>query len=160
MKKNLHPLQPVWQNMKARCLNERDPAYRNYGGRGISVCSRWTESARVPGSRRSAGFQNFLDDMGPRPEGSTLDRVDNTLGYSPENCEWRTRAQQVRNRRSYGEVDLKWVSLNKGKWGKPYISRFRHPESREIVSCGWYDTATAAHLAACATRLETYWRIR
>lgn len=77
-----------WKSMKARCRNPRVPDYPRYGGRGITVCDRWYES-----------FDAFLADMGDRPDGLTLDRIDNDRGYEPGNCRWATKSDQSRNRR-------------------------------------------------------------
>ena len=79
-----------WSTMRTRCLNPHCKEYPYYGGRGITICERWLNS-----------FENFLADMGPRPEGKTLDRWPNNDGnYEPGNCRWATWSQQRTNQRS------------------------------------------------------------
>ena len=83
-----HSLYRVWAGMKSRCTDKQHPKYANYGGRGITVCDRW------------ASFPAFLEDMGERPEGTSIDRVDNNGDYEPSNYRWATGEQQARNKRS------------------------------------------------------------
>jgi hypothetical protein len=79
----------IWKEMRSRCSNPRHARYKDYGGRGISVCERWQRS-----------FASFLEDMGRRPApGLTLDREDNNGDYEPGNCRWATVAEQNRNQR-------------------------------------------------------------
>ena len=82
------PTYSSWAGMVSRCTNPNQPGWKYYGARGITVCDRWRT------------FDNFLADMGERPDGKTLDRKDNDGNYEPGNCQWATPTEQVRNRRS------------------------------------------------------------
>ncbi|WRQ05483.1 Rz-like spanin [Ralstonia phage AhaGv] len=96
----------AWGNMLCRCNNPNIPKHKDYGGRGIAVCERWTS------------FKNFLADMGERPDGMTLERIDVNGNYEPGNCRWATPLEQSRNTRSNSMLSLFGVSACKSHWAQ------------------------------------------
>ena len=118
--------------MIRRCENPRHPYFADYGGRGIQVCSRWRESAAA-----------FAADMGPRPDGTSLDRIDNDKGYSPDNCRWATRSEQrasqrpptYKGRKNAKLYELGGESMTLYQWGKK-LGVSRHLLDTRIAK-GW-----------------------
>lgn len=106
-----------WTNMMTRCYNPNVREYGAYGGRGIVVCDRWHQ------------FENFLEDMGERPEGLTLDRKDVKGNYEPENCQWADRVTQSRNRMSTINVTVGDKTQCLKDWSEelsvPYTTLYR-----------------------------------
>ena len=118
-----HALYSTWMNIKSRCNDPNDPAYSTYGGRGITVCARWLD-----GDDAKTAFECFLDDVGERPPGTSIDRTDNNKGYQPDNIRWASQIDQARNRRS----------------NRPVIrgdgARFSTmKEAAEVSGCRWWD---------------------
>ena len=95
--------------MKQRCYNPKCSQFKNYGGRGIKVCDRWLESV-----------QNFIDDMGLKPEGLSIDRIDNNGNYEPSNCRWATPKQQRNNQRTCRPLTFKGITKPLRDWAHEY----------------------------------------
>jgi site-specific DNA-cytosine methylase len=115
----------AWQTMRLRCHEPTNPAYKDYGGRGIEVCERWRDSP-----------QAFLDDMGPKPSPKhEIDRIDNSKGYSPENCRWVTRSENSRNRRSNRWIEYHGQRKTIAEWSE--ITGIPHDTLIKRLEAGW-----------------------
>lgn len=102
------PEYAVWTSLRNRCSNPRHHAWKDYGGRGITVCERWQHS-----------FEAFLGDMGPRPTAAhQIDRIDNDGPYSKDNCRWATVREQARNRRSCVYLEYGGKLLTQSEWSE------------------------------------------
>jgi hypothetical protein len=119
-----HPLYQVWAALKYRCLNPNSSKWKNYGGRGITVCKRWIDS-----------FENFLEDMGERPEGSSLERINVDGNYEPGNCRWATQKEQQNNKRNNKKLTYKGKTQTIAEWSRELqISKVT---LRERILRGW-----------------------
>ena len=94
----------IWQNMRSRCQQKSCGEYWRYGGSGISVCAPWND------------FRNFLADMGEAPAGHSIDRIDNSRGYEPENCRWATPLQQALNCKRTNAVTINGDTRSLRQW--------------------------------------------
>lgn len=101
-----HPLYRTWKSMMLRCYNEQNQDYSNYGRRGITVCDRWHD------------VTNFIIDMGEKQKGKSLDRIDNNLGYSKQNCKWSSNEEQGRNRRSNKLLTINGITKCTKEWSE------------------------------------------
>lgn len=113
----------VWCAMISRCTNSDNPAYKDYGGRGITVSGRW------------GWFSSFYADMGVRPDGATLERVDNNKGYSKENCVWADRTAQGRNKRNNVLLTIDGETQPLCVWAER--SRLRYATVHQRLRKGW-----------------------
>lgn len=116
--------------MKSRCLNSRNEEYHNYGGRGIKISGRWLNHGK-----RGEGFSNFLADMGERPLGMSIERIDNNGNYEPGNCKWATEAEQKLNTRHVKKISRDGKFLTQQEWSFRLFGK-RHTIAQRIHR-GW-----------------------
>lgn len=123
-----HPLYRTYCIMRERCISNKSINFKNYGGRGITVCERWLGVE---------GFENFILDMGDRPDGMSLDRIDNEKGYSPDNCKWSTSHEQARNKRIFS-------SNTTGYRGVSPHPKYGYTATCNMIYLGYYPTKEQA----------------
>jgi hypothetical protein len=100
----------VWRNMRSRCYNENDINFKNYGGRGITICNQWRHD-----------YDTFVDDMGIRPDGLTLERKNSNGNYEPENCRWATYIDQLNNRPNFNRIiEFEDQKLTLAQWARQF----------------------------------------
>jgi len=115
----------IWIDIKSRCCNSKNKRYKDYGKRGIVICDRWLNS-----------FENFYEDMGPRPSNKySIDRKDNNGNYCKENCRWATRDEQCSNRRTNQLITYNGITQTRTKWAKE-IGISANSLKRRILN-GW-----------------------
>ena len=107
MRKHSKKIYDLWRSMIQRCSNKSNISYKYYGERGITVCDRWVKS-----------IDNFIEDMGERPEGQTLDRIDSKGNYEPSNCKWSTIKEQNNNKSSIIMLSFNGETMNLSDWAK------------------------------------------
>jgi hypothetical protein len=121
------PRSPTYQSFRSmleRCYRIKHPHFKSYGGRGITVCDRWRHS-----------FKNFIEDMGGRPDGKTLNRKDNDLGYSKDNCEWANQSEQNVNRSCTRWITFRGETKPLSHWSK--VLKMGITTIRERLNLGW-----------------------
>lgn len=118
----------IWVGIIRRCFNSSCAAYKDYGGREITVCERWRHS-----------FPAFYEDMGPRPPGMTLDRRDNNLGYCKENCRWTDYVTQNNNRRDNHWIEIDGERNTIAQWARKL--GIGQGTIHRRIKCGWNERA-------------------
>jgi len=115
----------IWRGIRQRCHNKNSPAFPSYGGKGITVCTRWKK------------FENFLKDMGQPPSSKySIDRIDNEGDYSKKNCRWATAKEQANNRRSCHVIEYENKRMNLKQWAKEKKIPYKTLHNR-LGKLGW-----------------------
>jgi len=131
----------VWWQMWRRCTDDKDDSFQHYGARGISVCERWRS------------FNNFFGDVGLRPAGTSIDRVDNNKGYEPTNCRWATPRQQAQNRPDVRLIEYLGETKCLAEWCRE-LGLVERNIRRRILRDGW------APVKAFTTRRDARYRVQ
>ena len=138
------PEYKAWHAMNHRCTNPDDKSYHNYGGRGIKVCPRWSNS-----------FEQFYTDVGPRPgKEYSLDRIDNDGDYTPENCRWATVKEQGNNRRTNAPITYKGKTMNLAQWSEMTGISISNLSKR--IKAGWSIERTLTEPVARGKRWKNH----
>lgn len=119
-----HYLYRTWISMRSRCNDKNKDSYKHYGARGIKVCKRWDD------------FTLFLQDMGDRPKGTTLDRIDNDGDYEPNNCRWASKEVQTFNRRGNKILTHNNISMRVVDWARVTGIKYNTLNAR-VGLLGW-----------------------
>lgn len=124
------PEAKVFRHMLDRCTNPHNKSFKDYGGRGIRVCERWRN-----GEGGQTGFECFVSDLGPRPAGGTIERLDVNKGYCPENCAWVSKAAQARNTRRNIHIEIGGRKLTVAEWAR--VKRISEFTIYRRLEAGW-----------------------
>lgn len=123
------PTYSIWLGIRQRCMNPKSRSWIKYGGRGITLCERWMD------------YLNFLKDMGPRPHGMSIERVDNGGNYDPNNCVWATSKTQSYNKRNTRKIPLngRFVTLDAymDATGMSYAAAYRRATGVTPLDSTW-----------------------
>jgi len=114
----------IWASMRARCNNKNSQNYKFYGARGIKVCGRWDKS-----------FKAFYEDMGSKPDGHSINRVNNDGNYEPSNCEWSTAKNQMNNMQGNHNITFKGITKTLTEWSEKF--GLKSPTVRRRLKKGW-----------------------
>ncbi len=116
----------IWSGIQTRCLNPNSSGYPKYGAKGVTICERWND------------YENFLADMGECPDGMSIDRINNDLGYSPENCRWVDMKTQQNNRTNNNVITINGETKTFSQWAD--ISPVSRNTIRNRINSGWCES--------------------